>query len=134
MIKVSEKSAARAVAGRALPEPLQGLADLAENFWWSWSAAGASLFRDLDPDLWDKYEHNPRRLLADVSLLRLSQMATDPAYVRRVSDLTAQFSAYVNDVRHWKNNPDITHERPVAYFCAEFGIHHSLPLYSRVRR
>src|ERR1044072_3316883 len=24
----------------------------------------------------------------------------------------------------------LTHEHPVAYFCAEFGVHHSLPLYS----
>ena len=29
-----------------------------------------------------------------------------------------------------RQTPALTHEHPVAYFCAEFGVHHSLPLYS----
>ena len=130
MIKVKSESTALAVGERVLPEPLQGLAVLSANYWWSWSAEGPALFRDLDADLWDKHEHNPRRLLAEVSEFRLSRMATDPNYIGRAQELTAQFERYVNDVRHWQNNPQITHDRPVAYFCAEFGIHHSLPLYS----
>jgi starch phosphorylase len=130
MLQVSEWEAVQAATGQVLPEPLQGLAELARNYWWSWSAQGASLFRDLDPDLWDKYEQNPRRLLTDVADLRLAQMAADPAYTTRVQTVTREFEAYVNDVSHWRNSAQITHEHPVAYFCAEFGVHHSLPLYS----
>ena len=113
-----------------LPEPLYGLETLSWNYWWSWAANGPDVFRDLDPELWEKHEHNPRRLLAEVSDLRLIQMATDPAYTARVQALTAQYESYVNDVRVWPNSAGISHDRPVAYFCAEFGIHHSLPLYS----
>ena len=130
MLEVSEQQGQQASLERVLPEPLQGLETLSWNYWWSWAANGPDAFRDLDPDLWEKHEHNPRRLLADVSDLRLMQMATDPAYTARVRELTAQYESYVNDVRVWPNTAGISHDKPVAYFCAEFGIHHSLPLYS----
>ncbi len=58
---------------------------------------------------------------------------TDPHYIERVRRLEENFDAYMNPgVRTWaaQHAPEITHERPVAYFCAEFGVHHSLPLYS----
>jgi glycogen phosphorylase len=117
---------------RPLPEPLHALERLAWNYWWSWAADGASVFRDLDPAVWEECEHNPRRLLVEVAEFRLMQMATDPVYNERVSRLAARFDAYMADRRTWESGTDrkITWERPVAYFCAEYGIHNSLPLYS----
>ncbi|HUQ30986.1 MAG TPA: alpha-glucan family phosphorylase [Pyrinomonadaceae bacterium] len=117
---------------RALPLPLGVLGRLAWNYWWSWAADGAAVFRDLDPAVWEECEHNPRRLLAEVSEFRLMQMATDPVYIERVSRLAASFDDYMADHRTWGEQADkkITWEHPVAYFCAEYGIHNSLPLYS----
>ena len=43
--------------------------------------------------------------------------------------LDASFQSYMASPSHLQNIP-ITPEHPVAYFCAEFGIHSSLPLYS----
>src|SRR5260221_4312442 len=43
------------------------------------------------------------------------------------------FSDYLSDTRPWPKlqlAPRIARETPIAYFCAEFGIHNSLPLYS----
>src|SRR5260221_11860658 len=43
------------------------------------------------------------------------------------------FSDYLGDWRPWPKlqlAPRIARETPIAYFCAEFGIHNSLPLYS----
>lgn len=130
MLEVSAEQEQKMSVGQRLPTPLQALETLSGNYWWSWAANGPDVFRDLDPELWDKYEHNPCRVLAEVSDLRLLQMATDPAYTARVRAAHAQFESYVNDVREWPNSAGISHDRPVAYFCAEFGIHHSLPLYS----
>ncbi|MBK8304914.1 MAG: DUF3417 domain-containing protein [Chloracidobacterium sp.] len=45
---------------RSLPEPLAALDGISRNFYWSWQPEGAALFRDLDPELWDKCEQNPR--------------------------------------------------------------------------
>ena len=117
---------------RRLPEPLRPLGRLAWNYWWSWAADGAAVFRDLDPAVWEECEHNPRRLLAEVAEFRLMQMATDPVYAERVSLLAARFDEYITDRRTWESHTDkrITREHPIAYFCAEYGIHNSLPLYS----
>ncbi|MGB7923507.1 MAG: alpha-glucan family phosphorylase [Pyrinomonadaceae bacterium] len=118
---------------RRLPEPLRALERLAWNYWWSWAADGAAVFRDLDPQVWETCEHNPRRVLAETSEFRLMQMATDPVYTERVRKLAARFDEYMADERVWQpieEEKKITPARPVAYFCAEYGVHNSLPLYS----
>src|SRR6266436_1568807 len=118
---------------RDLPRTLQPLESLAWNFWWSWAPDGAEVFRDLDPGLWQQCEQNPRALLAQVSDLRLAQMAADPTFSDRVRRLAERFDSYMSDTRLSPklNVPArITRENPVAYFCAEFGVHNSLPLYS----
>jgi glycogen phosphorylase len=118
---------------RALPPPLQPLEPLSWNYWWSWAPDGNEVFRDLDPGLWQQCEQNPRILLAQISDLRLAQVAADPAFADRIQRLSAGFNAYLSDQQPWSKlqlAPRISAETPVAYFCAEFGIHNSLPLYS----
>jgi glycogen phosphorylase len=118
---------------RVLPESLAVLERLSWNYWWSWAADGAAVFRDLDPEIWEECEHNPRCVLSEVGEYRLLKMATDPAYVTRVARLAAEFDRYMSpDAETWARTHAgaITHANPVAYFCAEFGLHTSLPLYS----
>jgi starch phosphorylase len=118
---------------RVLPPPLQPLQPLSWNYWWSWAPDGNEVFRDLDPGLWQQCEHNPRVLLSQVSDLRLAQVGADPVFADRIQRLSARFNAYLNDTRpspKLQLSPRITSETPVAYFCAEFGVHNSLPLYS----
>ena len=118
---------------RDLPTTLRPLESLAWNFWWSWAPDGAEVFRDLDPGLWQQCEQNPRALLAQVSDLRFAQMAADPTFSDRVRRLAELFETYMSDTHpSAKLNlaARITRENPVAYFCAEFGVHNSLPLYS----
>jgi starch phosphorylase len=118
---------------RELPESIAALTRLSWNYWWSWAFDGAEVFRDLDAQLWDDCEHSPRCLLAEVSDVRLTRMATDPVYLARVRRLAEKFDRYMSaDAQTWaqREASAITSENPVAYFCAEFGIHNSLPLYS----
>ncbi|HZB43870.1 MAG TPA: alpha-glucan family phosphorylase, partial [Pyrinomonadaceae bacterium] len=132
-MKEIEPTVGRTTTRVALPETIGALERLSWNYWWSWAPGGNSVFRDLDPEVWNECEHNPRRLLQDVSEYTLARMGTDPHYIERVRRLEENFDAYMNPgVRTWaaQHAPEITHERPVAYFCAEFGVHHSLPLYS----
>ncbi|HYH87319.1 MAG TPA: alpha-glucan family phosphorylase [Pyrinomonadaceae bacterium] len=117
----------------ALPETIAALERISWNYWWSWNADGSSIFRDLDQEVWNECEHNPRRLLREISQYNLMRMATDPVYIERVRRIGESFDAYMAAGAHtWAaaRAREITHERPVAYLCAEFGVHHSLPLYS----
>ncbi|MCA1632932.1 MAG: alpha-glucan family phosphorylase [Acidobacteria bacterium] len=118
---------------RMLPETIEALERISRNYWWSWMPDGTSIFRDLDQEVWNECEHNPRRLLKETSDYNLARMATDPVYVGRVRRLAEDFDAYMSaEARTWaaEHAREISRERPVAYFCAEFGVHHSLPLYS----
>ncbi len=127
MIETTE-TGQRVVQKNDLPAPLLPLERLAWNYWWSWSADGASIFRDLDTDLWEECEHNPRQLLARTSEYRLAEAATDPVFLERVRRIDESFQSYMRSPS-LEASP-ITSEHPVAYFCAEFGVHTSLPLYS----
>lgn len=113
----------------SLPPTLQPLEQLAANYWWSWSNDGPGLFRDLDPETWEQSDQNPRLLLTKISEYRRLQMATDPAYARRLQRISDAFNSYLRPKKDVPWDP-ITPEHPVAYFCAEFGVHTSLPLYS----
>jgi starch phosphorylase len=116
-----------------LPPSLIPLHRLAWNYWWSWAPDGISIFRDLDPELWEECEHNPRRLFARTSAYRLAQAAVDPVYLERVRRLDEGFQNYLAPGPSWSGDGTyhaITTEHPVAYFCAEYGVHNSLPLYS----
>src|SRR6266852_526937 len=113
---------------RELPPNLQPLERLAWNYWWSWAPDGAETFRDLDAEVWEQCQHNPRVLLAQASDLGIAERAADPSYAERVSKLAARFDAYLRDPRPSPNlhlTGSITAEAPVAYFCAEYGIHSS---------
>ena len=130
MIETSEIEN-RAAQHNKVPAPLAPLERLACNYWWSWAADGAEIFRDLDPEVWEDCEYNPRQLLAKTSAYRLAEAATDPIYLERVRRIDERFQTYMASGISWPiDHPNITVEHPVAYFCAEFGVHNSLPLYS----
>jgi len=127
MIETIEQPAKTLTKTLKLPFPLQALERLSWNYWWSWSRDGASLFQDLDSEAWDECEHNPRKLLERVSEYRLAQMATDPSYLELLNSLLSSFDKYINAP---PKPAGISPDHPVAYFCAEYGIHNSLPMYS----
>jgi starch phosphorylase len=106
---------------RELPEALKPLDAISRNFYWSWQPDGVSLFRDLSPGLWHEVEQNPRLLLKKISDIRLWQRAADPAYVQRLNDFSRRFERYIAEP---------SQVAKVAYFCAEYGVHNSLPNYS----
>src|SRR5215210_9388266 len=80
----------------SLPETIAALERISWNYWWSWSPDGHAVFRDLDQEVWDECEHNPRRLLKEGPQYSLMRMATDPVYVERVRRLAEAFDAYMD--------------------------------------
>jgi starch phosphorylase len=118
---------ARAVAELAerLPDALLPLARLAYNYRWTWLPDGTAVFRDVDPVLWERSGWNPRWLIEAVPPKHLRRLADSADYVARVRALAACIDAECARPGIDALSP----ERPVAYFCSEFGLHASLPLY-----
>jgi starch phosphorylase len=118
--------AASELASR-IPDSLSPLARLAYNLRWSWLPDGEELFRPIDRQRWELCLNNPVRLLSEVSPATLRRAADDGALAERAA-------AAESILRAERSSPPggdgLDPGRPVAFFCAEYGIHRSLPIYS----
>jgi starch phosphorylase len=114
-----------------LPDRLRGLASLALNLWWSWHPNGRGLFRSIDPTLWARVHRNPLDLLHRVAPERLDACANDPEYLELYDSVMRELRGLDDRRDTWfaTTHPEFG-TRPVVFFCAEFGLHHSLPVYS----
>ena len=114
-----------------LPARIEGLSTVAMNLWWSWSREARGLFESIDKPLWRATRHNPLELLCRVDPARLAACASDSDFLRRYDVVMELMAHEANDGETWfaQNYPDLN-GRPVAYFCAEFGLHSSVPIYS----
>ena len=114
-----------------LPARLVGLAHLANNLAWSWNRDVRALFREIDDTLWHQVRHNPIRLLQLVAPERLLALSVDPAFCARYDRALQWLASERSDEHTWyaRTFPELR-GKPVAYFCAEFGVHSSVPIYS----
>jgi starch phosphorylase len=110
---------------------VEKLRELARNLWWTWQPNMISLFRELDPLLWRKVDHNPVEFLKRLPAEQLERRAAEMALEARIDYAFRRLSEYLRDDDSWGAvRASILRARPVAYFSAEFGLHESLPIYS----
>ncbi len=109
-----------------LPGPLAPFARLAYNYRWSWLPGGPELFTALDPARFELAGLNPVRLLQESSAASLARAAADRKLVARAAELEAQVQEDLGRPPAPTGDP----AHPVAFFCAEYGVHASMPIYS----
>ncbi len=114
-----------------LPEPLAPLRGLMLNLRWSWHAETLDLFASIDPAGWQRAGREPVPLLAEVSPERLTELAGDRRFLRRLGDAVDDLREYTTGPRWYQTDPDLAGAPPaVAYFSPEYGITAALPQYS----
>lgn len=115
-----------------LPERLRALEGLSLNLLWRWNRhARAFLRNELDPVLWSGLRHNPVALLRQMEPGRLAQLARDPSFLDKMDRVVAEMDHALTSEDTWfRRTHDESEGAPVAYFCAEFGLHNSIPIYS----
>ncbi len=120
-----DRDVAAAVAALAsrLPDELRDLAGVAFDYRWSWTRDGAETFAAIDAERFARVNRNPVRLLRETPGTTLAAVAATPGMQARVRALANAVSG---------EGPYATGDvaRPIAFFCAEFGVHASLPIYS----
>jgi starch phosphorylase len=114
-----------------LPERIGRLYEIATNLFWSWDRDARALFRLLDRPLWHLTRHNPLEQLRRMAPERLAECARDPHFLRLYDGVVASLDRQATNADTWfaKEYPALA-TRPIAYFCAEFGLHNSVPIYS----
>jgi starch phosphorylase len=105
---------------RMLHPGLRRLAAIAYDYAWSWHG-GEEVFARLDPAGWRAADENPVRFLARLSEERQEAAQGDPAVAAAIEALAGRLETATSGARD---------TRPVAFFCAEYGLHSSLPVYS----
>jgi starch phosphorylase len=113
-----------------IPRRLVRLEELANNLWYSWDRPTRELFARLHPHLWDAVFHSPKALLKRIDEQKLVDAAQDSVFLNTFNRVLSAYDTYHSeplrrDGSEWLRASDL-----VAYFCAEFGFHESLPIYS----
>ncbi len=107
-----------------LPKEIKGLEKISLNLWWTWNPKGQALFKSISPYLWKESGHNPIKLLKSLSDDNFKTLMNNKNFMEEYRFVLALFENYIhNDTQKEKS-------LPVAYFCAEYGLHHSVPIYS----
>src|SRR5436190_16004520 len=112
----------------AIPDRLKRLEELAGSLWYSWDGPTRSLFARLNPTLWQAVGHSPKAFLRGIDQKRLLEAEKDAAFPESFDRVLAAYDRY-HSVRP-AGFRGLEPAQVVAYFCAEFGLHESLPIYS----
>lgn len=116
---------------RELPQALQGLKELAYNLRWTWHHDTQQLFRDADTELWRATDQNPVEVINQLSDERVEELLKDEVYLARLQLCVKDLHEYMSaDTWFDRQYPGERTNTSVAYFCFEFGISESIPIYS----
>ena len=126
-----------------IPARLEGLKRLAYNLYWTWHPRVISLFKRIDAHTWG-VARNPVPVLQAKN--DWSDLLDNPEFLTEYEIVLREFDAYMaqawdtaaqGDPATWfgrvqKDAPNkaAAFTRPIAYFCAEFGLHEHLQIYS----
>jgi starch phosphorylase len=116
-------------ASFALPPRLEGLRRLAYNLHWAWHPQTRNLWSLIDRTAWTRYR-NPIPVISGPT--EWSRLLGDEKFLAEYHDVLASFDQYMaNGSDHWfQRRYGDALSGPIAYFCAEYGFHESLGIYS----
>ena len=112
-----------------LPPRLEGLRRLAYNLHWAWHPRTRNLWSLIDRSAWNRYR-NPIPVISGPT--EWTRVLDDEKFLAEYHDVLAAFDEYMaNGSDQWFGRKYADRlQGPIAYFCAEYGIHESLGIYS----
>ena len=114
-----------------MPEKLHPLFALAHDLRWTWRADVRELFVSLDREAWKRAQGNPVALFRETPPHRLWSASEDPGFLRAQEEIVARLAAEdAAPPRHAGAAELQAQGERVAYFCAEFGLTETLPIYA----
>jgi len=105
------------------PKELEPLKELIQNLWWTWNYEARELFRNINPEMWEKSNHNPILLLDRLNYESLLSLASDTTFMNDLQKVYKKFKDYMTVKKPLNNGK-------VAYFSMEFGLCENLRIYS----
>ncbi len=112
-----------------VPPELEGLRRLAYNLYWSWHPKARGLFARISSAAWAR-NHSPIPILS--GMVDWASLLDNPDFMAEAYRVIGDFDRYMaNGADHWFHRKHARELKgPIAYFCAEYGLHESLGIYS----
>ncbi|MEE8484200.1 MAG: alpha-glucan family phosphorylase [Nitrospinota bacterium] len=120
------------VVNPSLPEKLAPLEEIAYNLWWTWNPDAVNLLRRIDRDLWEKFYHNPVKVLGSISQERIRELEKDDGFLTHIERVIYDMVDYMR-AETWFDDICLegwNTQYHIAYLSLEFGIDECLPIYS----
>ncbi|MEP1215727.1 MAG: alpha-glucan family phosphorylase [Marinobacter sp.] len=114
---------------RFVPESVSELFTLALDLRWTWHHGSDELWRALDEETWAT-TRNAWLVLNSVSDDRLQELARDQEFQKHYSYQVAAYHGFVQASTWYSDECPGELGEGIAYFCMEYGLCESLPLYS----
>ena len=112
-----------------VPPQLEGLRRLAYNLYWTWHPKARGLYARINSTAWAR-SHSPMPILTGP--VDWGRLLDNPEFMGEAFRVMSDFDRYVaNGADHWFHRKHAQElQGPIAYFCAEYGLHESLGIYS----
>ncbi|NOX57256.1 MAG: glycosyltransferase family 1 protein, partial [Planctomycetes bacterium] len=114
----------------AAGDPFAQLETLSKNLWWSWQPQVPALFEALNPRAFGASNQNPIVALRKCGPAKRRALANDQAFTRQVRNAHSAFQKYLRAKTWFKKEYAGWSKGSVAYFCMEYALHESVPLYA----
>ncbi len=114
----------------AAPNTITLLEEIAHNLWWTWNPEAMALFEHADPRAYARSDGNPIVTLRKLSLHRRRALLSDPEFTAEVARVHGRLDHYLKDTTWYRARYGDGVPGKIAYFCMEYGLHESLPLYA----
>ncbi|MDX1552159.1 MAG: alpha-glucan family phosphorylase [Marinobacter sp.] len=102
---------------------------LALDLRWTWHHGSDELWRTLDEETWET-TRNAWLVLNSVSNDRLQELASDREFQKRYAEQVSAYHEFVHASTWYSDDCPGDLGEGIAYFCMEYGLCESLPLYS----
>lgn len=115
-----------------IPENISGIKEISQNMWWTWNYKAQELFQKIDNELWNASHRNPIVFLKKVEQKKLNQVSQNQDYLTLYNEVLNSFKNYLNKSENtwFETTHSGTKKGEIAYFCMEYGLHESFPMYS----
>src|SRR3954447_15501154 len=113
------------------PDLFSRLDALARNLRWAWHPDTQRLFAATDPQLFRATNHNPLKTMRLLAPERRDALMRDERFAEHLTRCEDDLKKYLGAKTWFDRTQKTGAKRPlIAYFCAEFAVHESLPQYS----
>jgi starch phosphorylase len=124
------KSSTKARQKENVADPFEQLTEIAGNLWWTWQPDLTPLFKSLNPRAFDATNQNPIVALRKCTATKRRALERNAQFVNDVRKAHGDYRQYMRANPWFRKTHGRAARRQIAYFCMEYAVHESLPLYA----